>query len=188
MSAIEGTSMRNQIEITTLALVTALLALPACKGEEEAGTRKAVAELRDADGKSVGTANFEEVATGVEIRFEGKNLPPGDHGFHIHTSGKCDAPSFESAGDHFNPTNAMHGLKNAQGPHVGDLPNLDVDDDGTAELTVLVKDATLADSGERSLLTGDGTALVVHAQADDQMTDPAGGAGARIACGVIKRP
>jgi Cu-Zn family superoxide dismutase len=178
--------MRNRAEITALALVTSLLALPGCKDDHEE-SRKATAELRNADGNSMGTASLEEVESGVELRFEGKNLPPGPHGFHIHEKGMCDPPSFESAGDHFNPTNEPHGMQHAGGFHLGDLPNLKVEDDGTAEATVLIKGVNLEDGGERSLLGGNGTALIIHAQEDDQKTDPSGLSGARIACGVLKR-
>jgi Cu-Zn family superoxide dismutase len=178
--------MRNPIQLTSMVLVTVLFALPGCKSDE-AEQRRAIAELRNADGQSVGKATFEEVAGGVEIHFEGKNLPPGSHGFHIHDTGDCDAPSFTSAGDHFNPTGAEHGFMNPKGHHMGDLPNLQVRPDGTADVVVVVKGATLAESGEESLVDGDGTALVVHTKEDDQLTDPSGDSGARIACGVIKR-
>lgn len=165
------------------ALAGILLASPACKRDDAS----VVATLRNADGGPVGEATFEEVDGGVKIRFEGDNLPPGAHGFHIHEHGKCEAPSFESAGGHFNPTDARHGLASPNGPHVGDLPNLEVEVNGRVVTEVIARGATLDSSGENSLLAGDGTALVVHAGEDDQMTDPAGNAGDRIACGVIER-
>ncbi|MFO7562034.1 MAG: superoxide dismutase family protein [Enhygromyxa sp.] len=166
-------------------LIASLAALPACKKSDEAGVA-ALAELRNAEGVVVGEATFEETDGGVKIRFEGRNLPPGPHGFHIHEHGDCTPPGFESAGDHFNPTSAQHGLRDPAGPHAGDLPNLEVADDGSVVVEVVAHNLTLAQTGEMSLLSGDGTALVIHAEADDQITDPAGAAGPRIACGVIR--
>ncbi|HLT40341.1 MAG TPA: superoxide dismutase family protein [Enhygromyxa sp.] len=161
-----------------------LAALPACKKSgEDVG---AVAQLRNPEGGLVGEATFEEVEGGVRIHFEGQNLPPGTHGFHIHQNGECMSPSFESAGDHFNPTNMQHGLENPAGPHAGDLPNLEVDINGRAEVDVIAKGVTLDQSGAASLVAGNGTALIIHADPDDQVTDPSGNAGARIACGVIR--
>jgi Cu-Zn family superoxide dismutase len=100
--------------------------------------------------------------------------------------GKCDPPDFKSAGPHFNPDNKKHGSKNPDGPHAGDLPNFDVGPDGTAKVSVVAPNVTLGD-GPNSLFHPEGTALVIHEKADDYMTDPAGNAGARIACGVVQK-
>lgn len=166
-------------------LLAVFAALPACK-RTGIGSAGAVAEMRDANGVVVGHATFEAVDGGVEIHFEGENLPPGPRGFHIHEVGDCTPPTFESAGDHFNPGQAEHGLQNPAGPHAGDLPNLEVADDGTVVLDAIAKGVTLDATGERSLLSGKGTALVIHAGRDDQRTDPSGGSGDPIACGVIR--
>jgi Cu-Zn family superoxide dismutase len=111
-------------------------------------------------------------------------LPPGQHGYHVHAVGNCDPGDFMTAEGHFNPTNKEHGLHNPLGSHVGDLPNLIVADDGTASMTAVASYATLAPS-DTSLFDMDGSALVIHAGADDEVTDPAGNSGARIACGVL---
>jgi Cu-Zn family superoxide dismutase len=167
------------------AVIAAMLAaLPACKKDDEGAG--AVAELRNPEGAVVGEATFERVDSGVRIVFEGENLPPGMHGFHIHENGECTLPTFESAGDHFNPLNKQHGLQSPDGPHAGDLPNLDVAEDGTARLEFIATGVTLDASSERSLLAGNGTALVIHVDQDDQVTDPTGNSGGRIACGVIR--
>lgn len=176
----------NILRFGAALFVVALASLPACKKmDEEAG---AVAELRNPEGGVVGEATFERVEGGVRIHFEGENLPPGTHGFHIHENGDCAPPTFESAGEHFNPTNAQHGLENPAGHHAGDLPNLEVDVNGRAETDVVAQGVTLDEAGgAASLLAGNGTALVIHANPDDQLTDPSGDAGARIACGVIRQ-
>lgn len=143
------------------------------------------AVLKDAQGREVGTATFTEEKGGVELAVESRALPPGTHGIHVHAAGKCEGPEFKSAGPHFNPDHKQHGLANPAGHHGGDLPNLVVNAEGHGQLEATLTGATLA-PGPRSLLGGEGTALVVHAGPDDDKTDPAGNSGARIACGVIR--
>jgi superoxide dismutase, Cu-Zn family len=148
--------------------------------------RSAQAVLRDTTGKEVGTATFTPAQDAVRVILEVASLPPGRHGIHIHATGKCEPPDFKSAGGHFNPHRKQHGLQNPEGAHAGDLPNLVVGADGTAKATFTAKGATLG-KGEGSLLGAEGTALVIHADPDDEKTDPAGSSGARIACGVIEK-
>jgi Cu-Zn family superoxide dismutase len=116
----------------------------------------------------------------VDVAAEG--LPPGTHGIHVHTTGRCEAPAFASAGPHWNPTARQHGRKNPEGAHHGDLPNISIGADGRGTLQF-----TLADAEFAQLFDADGAALVVHAAADDERTDPSGNSGGRIACGVISR-
>ena len=114
------------------------------------------------------------------------NLTEGTHGFHFHEKGVCEAPDFESAGGHFNPTGASHGLGHEDGPHAGDLPNLEVGPDGTVKEEFFVENLTLKAGEENSLFQDDGTALVIHAEEDDGTTQPSGDSGDRIACGVVE--
>ena len=113
-------------------------------------------------------------------------MPPGTHAFHVHTVGTCTAPDFASAGGHFNPAGKQHGKDNPNGHHAGDLPNFEVNANGEGNISYAVPDLTLG-AGPNSLFHDGGTALVVHAAADDYKTDPTGSAGARIACGVIEK-
>jgi Cu-Zn family superoxide dismutase len=154
-------------------------------GSESRGAAPvAAADLRDAAGRDVGMAQLSEEAEGVRILLEVHGLPPGAKGLHIHESGNCDAPDFKSAGGHFNPEGKQHGLENPRGPHAGDLPNLEVKQDGTGRLDATDDRITLG-SGPGSLFDADGSALVIHADRDDQKTDPAGNSGDRLVCGVI---
>jgi Cu-Zn family superoxide dismutase len=149
-----------------------------------AAAPSATATLKNADGKEVGKASFTPSKEGVKVQVAVAGLPPGKHGIHLHAAAKCDPPDFKSAGPHFNPTEKHHGLHNPEGAHAGDLPNLSVGKDGKAKATFTAKGATLGE-GTGALLGGDGTAIVIHADPDDEKTDPAGNSGARIACGVI---
>lgn len=142
----------------------------------------AVAMIRDASGKSVGSVNLIDTYAGVLMTGSVNDLGLGKHGIHIHTVGKCEPP-FTSAGGHFNPMSHQHGFRNASGPHLGDLPNLDTPAAGALKFEVLVPGVTL--KGDNALLDSDGASIVIHASADDYTTDPAGNSGGRIACGVI---
>ena len=146
----------------------------------------ASAVLKDASGKEVGAATLTVTPSGVLISLDLTAVPPGEHGFHVHTTGKCEPPDFKSAGPHFNPDQTKHGFMTPEGPHAGDLPNLHVPADGKLQVEVLEPNVTL--SGEAPLLDADGSALVIHAGADDYKTDPAGNSGDRVACGVITSP
>jgi Cu-Zn family superoxide dismutase len=143
-------------------------------------------ELKDAKGESVGNAVITGTGNeGVRIKLNLKNLPPGQHAIHFHEMAKCEGPKFETAGAHFNSDQKKHGLKNPQGAHVGDMANFNVSKNGTAMSTITNKHVRFGNEGSNSLFAGNGTALVVHAKADDQMTDPSGNSGDRIACGVV---
>ena len=113
-------------------------------------------------------------------------LPPGTHALHIHSVGECDAPDFKSTGPHFNPEAKKHGPKNLEGPHAGDLPNFEVGKDDRSKSSVTAPHVKLG-GGSNSLFHPEGTALVIHEKPDDYMTDPAGNAGARIACGIVTK-
>jgi len=144
------------------------------------------AELQDGQGRIVGTVTLQPEGQGVRVAADVAGVPPGRHGIHLHARGQCEPPAFESAGDHVNPEQRQHGLQNPSGAHAGDLPNLEVGPDGTGRLEHITPRLRL-DSSSGSVFDGDGTAVVLHAKPDDQVTDPAGESGDRIACGVIAR-
>jgi len=154
--------------------------------EQPAATKPVTVTLNDAKGNSIGTATLTADPGGVKITLAIQGLAAGDHAIHVHETAKCDGPDFKSAGGHFNPEHKKHGKDNPDGAHAGDMPNFTVDAKGASTATVMATGVTL-DDGPHSVFTNGGTALVIHAKADDMKTDPAGSAGDRIACGVITK-
>ena len=149
-----------------------------------------VALLRG-DGTAIGAVRVYQENTGVMLRIEADGLPPGVHGVHLHMTGRCDPPDFKSAGAHWNPTEKQHGHQNPQGFHTGDLGNLGVGEDGKLVAGLLVPGARLNADGPGDgpiMKDEDGAALVFHAKADDEKTDPSGNSGDRIACAVLTAP
>jgi superoxide dismutase, Cu-Zn family len=139
----------------------------------------ATALLHDGSGSRVGNMSFADTHAGLLVSGTVSGLGLGAHGIHIHAVGKCEAP-FTSAGGHFNPNGHKHGFRNADGPHTGDMPNIDTPAAGQHKFEFLLAGVRLSD-----VLDADGAAVVIHAGRDDYVTDPAGNSGGRIACGVI---
>jgi len=167
-----------------LVVVVASLALASCvTGEPRGGAPVA---LVNASGQSIGTVRAWQTAGGVTFRIDASGLPHGLHGVHVHAVGRCDPPEFAGAGPHWNPAARKHGMNNPAGPHAGDLPNVEVAANGVLGATVTLPNASLVGGAGNALIDGDGAALVIHAGADDYVTDPSGNSGARIACAVLQ--
>lgn len=141
------------------------------------------AKLFNANGEASGFATFEQVEDGVIVKISASGLTPGKHGFHVHENA-IQSLDFESAGGHFNPTDKHHGLENPEGSHVGDMPNLVVQEDGTVEAEVTIQHATLGKDKTNSIL---GRSLIIHAGEDDNKSDPAGNSGDRVLGGNIPK-
>jgi Cu-Zn family superoxide dismutase len=167
----------NRFLTAILLSATIVASLPALAADTASTT------LKDKDGKDVGQVALTRTPSGVLMIVTLTGVAPGEHAFHVHAVGKCEAPDFKSAGAHFNPDEAKHGVMNPAGPHSGDMPNLHVPEGGKLQVEILNTLVSLNEDG--ALLDDDGSALIVHAVADDYKTDPAGNAGDRIACGVV---
>ncbi len=144
------------------------------------------AEVRDLDGRVVGTATFTQTAHGVVVVAEFTGLPAGTRAMHVHDVGRCEPP-FTTAGAHYNPGGRAHGVKNRNGFHAGDLPNFTAPATGTVRVDAISQAFTLITGSPTTLFDGDGSSIMVHSAADDYESDPGGNAGTRIACGVITR-
>lgn len=165
----------------TYFLIIGFLFLSACQQESYSPL---TVTMYNASNDAIGTAIFTEVAEGVSVEVSAEGLEPGLHGIHIHEYALCDAPDFQSAGNHYNPEGKEHGLMHPNGAHLGDMPNIEAEADGSVEAELLIGGATLAE-GQKSLLQDDGTSLIIHKKQDDGVTQPAGDAGERVACGLI---
>jgi superoxide dismutase, Cu-Zn family len=185
--------MKIRTAIFAIALYSSVIALPTAfarttpPAPQKSAAQMAPsahADIVNATGQKIGTANFSAASGGVHIDVDVAQLAPGTHGIHIHAVGKCEGPDFKTAGGHFNPAGKKHGKDNPDGAHNGDLLNLEVGADGHGTASLLDTAVTL-DDGPTSLFQPGGTAIVIHIAADDYKTDPAGNSGARIACGPI---
>lgn len=176
--------------VLRLFAVTALLVVAACSrggrqsARDIAPATTARVQLRNASGASVGEASLQQTPAGVLLTADLSGLPAGTHGIHLHAIGRCE-PDFAAAGPHFNPGNKAHGARNPVGKHAGDLTNIHVPETGALRVELLMSDLALS-GGSTGLMDRDGASLVIHALADDYSTDPAGGSGARISCGVVR--
>ena len=180
----------NHIPPRAMLAAAMLLSLAACSREGDvraAGGAMQSIKLVDAAGVSVGSVSVVDDAGALAITVDARGMTPGIHGIHLHETGRCEGPKFTSAGGHWNPGMKKHGRDNPEGPHLGDLANIEVASTGTATASFRVAGAMLA-TGANRLADADGTALVIHAKADDYKTDPSGASGDRIACAVLAPP
>jgi superoxide dismutase, Cu-Zn family len=156
------------------------LVLAACVPMAAPDVPVSTADLVSSSGAVLGTVRVFSEPTGVTLRIDAAGVPAGQHGVHVHATGRCDPPGFTGAGPHWNPGERKHGHRNPAGFHMGDLGNLGVGADGKLVAGLLVPQATVD-----ALRDADGAALVLHAKADDEVTDPSGNSGDRIACAVL---
>ncbi|SFA91542.1 superoxide dismutase, Cu-Zn family [Lentibacillus halodurans] len=164
-------------------LVFLFMLLTACQANDE--TSRTV-EMYNSSGDMIGTVMLTEGDDGVDFKVKLEGLEPGYHGMHVHEYPKCDGPDFTTAGNHFNPDGNEHGLMHPEGSHLGDLPNIEADPDGLVDAELMLPEATLMD-GKKSLLSGEGTSLIIHEGKDDGVSQPGGDSGTRIACGIIAK-
>lgn len=165
-----------------LLLFSLVILLVACQSEDRSPIK---VEMYNNSDDVIGTAKITEQPEGVQFKLSLEGMQPGFHGIHVHEFAKCENPDFKTAGSHYNPNGKQHGLMHPKGAHLGDLPNIEVGGDGTVNAELMLPEATLMD-GKNSLLSNDGTSLIIHEGQDDGVSQPSGDSGARIACGKIQ--
>ena len=173
------------MELSKRILATALVTVAAMAAPVVALADMAAAEMIGTGGAVIGKATFEQTPHGVLMYVEVAGLPPGPHGIHLHAAGSC-TPDFKAATGHINPDGVPHGLRNPEGPDHGDLPNLYAAADGSARAEFFTVLVSVAGGDMPALLDADGSAVIIHENPDDHLTQPIGGAGGRIACGTIE--
>ena len=178
-----GACARADNAATDSAKDTGVAAAPADTAAASAQGATVQVAMRDASARELGNLTVSESANGLTLTGTLRGLPPGTHGIHFHMTGSCEPP-FESAGGHWNPTSTHHGLENPQGPHLGDLQNIQVGADSSVTVNTSTRGGTLR--GQNALLDADGAAVIIHAGADDNKNDPSGNSGARMACGIVR--
>lgn len=166
--------------------------LSGCAGAHQAGQTAnpqpetlLQAEMVRSDGRAIGTVELVATGDALSLAVDVSDISPGSHGLHLHAIGRCDAPDFTTAGGHLDPGGRQHGLRNLNGSHLGDLPDLVATADGKSSPVIRLSGGraeTLA-----AIFDADGSALMIHAAPDDGVTDPSGNAGPRIACGVLQK-
>jgi Cu-Zn family superoxide dismutase len=178
----------SRSHIFSAALIVA--AFSACSSIQRGSNAvaRAAAVIFNVNGTAVGTAQLTQDANGlVTVEIASLALPEGTHGIHFHAVGVCDGgtTAFSTAGAHYNPLGKEHGLENPRGPHAGDAPNVVTPAGGVSRVSFTTNRVSLT-PGTISLFDADGSSIVVHANADDQVSQPSGNSGARIACGVVR--
>ena len=182
--------MRTPSRLSTLKLVSVIAMCGACSAAQRMANAvaSATAVVYNLNGAAIGTAQLTQSVNGmVTIEIASLALPAGAHGIHFHQVGKCEGgtTAFSTAGGHFNPLGKEHGLQNPRGPHAGDAPGIEIPASGIGSVSFTTDRVSLT-AGATSLFDADGSSIVVHAGADDQVSQPAGNSGGRIACGVIR--
>jgi superoxide dismutase, Cu-Zn family len=175
--------------LASAVLIVGTAAAPAALAQDQAAEQPVTVDMKAEDGSNRGTVKITPTPNGLllEANLTGFGQGEGDrvHAFHVHATGKCEG-NFESAGGHYNPTGKEHGYLSPNGPHAGDMPNFLLAADGTARFAAFNPMVRMS-GGEAPLNDTDGSAILVHAMADDYTGQPAGMAGGRVACGVVFR-
>ena len=179
----------NGWQVVSLAATVVLCGACSTAQQMKDSVAAGTAIMYNTSGSPIGTAQVWQDKNGlVHVDIASISLPGGTHGIHFHEVGKCESsasPAFATAGGHYNPMAMEHGLQNPKGPHAGDNPNIEIPASGVGNVAFSTDRVSLT-PGTRTLFDADGSSLVVHANADDQVTNPSGNSGGRIACGVVK--